>query len=81
MVKRLTQSIFHDMIFFILWGGIILEEKQLGYRLITGKDDSTFCTRISKLLDEGYELYGSPAITYNGEHAVAAQALVLKERK
>jgi hypothetical protein len=30
----------------------------LGYRLITGKDDTTFCERISKLLKEGYSLYG-----------------------
>ena len=58
-----------------------MEEKKLRYRLITGKDDSSFCKRISKLLDEGYVLYGSPAITYNGEYAVAAQALILKDDK
>jgi len=57
-----------------------LENKRLRYRLITGKDDATFCSRISKLLDEGYELYGSPSITYNGEYTVAAQAVVLKSK-
>lgn len=51
--------------------------KKLSYRLITGKDDASFCSRISALLDEGYVLYGSPALTYNGEHVVAAQALIL----
>jgi hypothetical protein len=57
-----------------------LEDKRLRYRLITGKDDATFCSRISKLLDEGYELYGSPSVTYNGEHTVAAQAVILKSK-
>ena len=56
-----------------------MDEKRLRYRLITGRDDASFCTRVSKLLDEGYELYGSPVLTYNGEYAVAAQALILKE--
>lgn len=58
----------------------ILEDKRLRYRLITGKDDATFCSRISKLLDEGYELYGSPSVMYNGEHTVAAQAVILKSK-
>jgi len=53
-------------------------EKQLRYRLITGKDDSTFCQRISKLLDDGYTLYGSPACTYNGTDVIVAQAVILK---
>ncbi|MGH3728396.1 MAG: DUF1737 domain-containing protein [Micromonosporaceae bacterium] len=51
--------------------------ERLRYRLITGLDDSEFCQRVSQLLDEGYELYGSPAITYNGSRAIVAQALVL----
>ncbi|MBA3012209.1 MAG: DUF1737 domain-containing protein [Proteobacteria bacterium] len=38
-------------------------EKKLKYRLITGKDDSNFCERISKLIEEGYQLYGSPSKT------------------
>jgi hypothetical protein len=58
-----------------------MENAKLRYRLITGKDDSSFCERISQLLDEGYELYGSPSITYNGEYAVAAQAVILKNKK
>ena len=46
------------------------------YKLVTGKDDSEFCYRITKLLAEGYELYGSPTMAFNGEHMVVAQALV-----
>jgi hypothetical protein len=37
---------------------------KLRYRLLTGPDDKSFCERVSKALDEGYELYGSPAVTY-----------------
>ena len=49
----------------------------LRYRLLTGPDDSEFCRRISAALDEGYELYGSPAATFDGEHVIVAQAIVL----
>ncbi len=49
------------------------------YKLVTGKDDSEFCKRISKLLAEGYQLYGGPAIAFNGDHMVVAQA-VIKEK-
>jgi hypothetical protein len=51
---------------------------KLRYRLVTGPDDRTFCERVSKALDDGYELYGSPAITFNGERCIVAQAIVLK---
>ncbi|MET7947251.1 DUF1737 domain-containing protein [Micromonospora sp. NPDC005324] len=51
--------------------------KPLGYRLITGPDDAEFCARVSGLLDQGYRLHGSPALTFDGERVIAAQALVL----
>ena len=41
--------------------------KQLPYRLISGPHDASFCEKISKLLDEGYEFYGSPSVTHNGK--------------
>jgi hypothetical protein len=50
------------------------------YRLLTGKDDDSFCWRVSEALDLGYVLYGSPAITFNGEHPVVAQAVVWKDQ-
>ncbi|WP_160680399.1 DUF1737 domain-containing protein [Clostridium sp. C8-1-8] len=54
-------------------------EDRLRYRLITGKDDSSFCKRISELLNEGYKLYGSPSCTFNGTDVIVAQAVILEE--
>ena len=50
---------------------------RLTYRLLTGPDDVTFCERVSQALADGYVLHGSPALTYDGERVVAAQAVVL----
>lgn len=55
-------------------------EDKLRYRLITGKDDAEFCKRISALLDEGYELYGSPSCTFNGKDVIVAQAVHLEDK-
>lgn len=49
------------------------------YRLLTGVDDSSFCQKVSDALDAGYELYGSPAVTFNGSNVIAAQAVILKK--
>ncbi|QDH25185.1 DUF1737 domain-containing protein [Neokomagataea tanensis] len=46
------------------------------YRLITGKDDSNFCRRISEALAIGYRLYGSPSCTFNGKDVIVAQAVL-----
>ncbi len=46
------------------------------YRLLTGPDDTAFCKRVSEALALGYELYGSPAATFNGERVIVAQAVV-----
>jgi hypothetical protein len=51
--------------------------ERLRYRVLTGSDNAEFAARVSRLLDEGYELYGSPAITHDGERTVVAQAVVL----
>ncbi|GGM55626.1 DUF1737 domain-containing protein [Micromonospora sonchi] len=56
-----------------------VSSEPLGYRLITGPDDAEFCARVSGLLDQGYQLYGSPALTFNGERVIAAQALILPD--
>ncbi len=50
---------------------------RLRYRLLTGPDDHAFCERVSQALAEGYVLYGSPAITFDGETAIVAQAVIL----
>jgi hypothetical protein len=51
----------------------------LTYRLLTGPDDATFCARVSRALAEGYCLYGSPALAFDGQRIIAAQAVVLPD--
>lgn len=46
------------------------------YRVLTGPDDAKFCHRVSEALKLGYELYGSPALTFNGVNVIVAQALI-----
>jgi len=48
------------------------------YRLLTGKDDRAFCERVSEALAQGWQLYGSPAITFDSVegHAKVAQAVL-----
>lgn len=53
--------------------------KRLAYRLLTGAGDRAFCERVSAALDDGYVLYGSPAIAVDGGQTVTAQAVVLPE--
>lgn len=54
---------------------------ELKYRLLTGPDDHAFCERVSKALDEGYQLYGSPTITFNGTTPIVAQAVIRSDVK
>jgi hypothetical protein len=46
------------------------------YRVLTGPDDATFCHRVTEALALGYELYGSPAATFNGQNVILAQAII-----
>lgn len=46
------------------------------YRLLTGKDDDSFCRRVSEAVAMGYKLYGSPSATFNGQDVIVAQAVV-----
>ncbi|HCL60211.1 DUF1737 domain-containing protein [Acinetobacter variabilis] len=48
------------------------------YRYFTGKDDVNFCARVTKALNEGYELYGAPTLTFNGTDVIVGQ-VVIKE--
>jgi len=50
-------------------------ENKLRYRLLTGPDDASFCQRVSEALEAGYELYGSPAMTFDGQSVIVAQAV------
>ena len=53
------------------------DDAPLRYRLLTGPDNHAFCARVSQALDDGYVLHGGPAITFNGETPIVAQAVVL----
>ena len=46
------------------------------YRYLTGKDDVSFCARVTKALNDGYELYGSPTMTFNGIDIIVGQAMM-----
>jgi hypothetical protein len=46
------------------------------YRVLTGPDDAAFCRRVSEAIALGYLLQGSPAITFDGEQVIIAQALI-----
>ncbi len=52
---------------------------RLRYRLLTGPDNVEFCERVSKALEDGYELHGPPSVTFDSETntTMAAQAVVL----
>ncbi|VAW22035.1 hypothetical protein MNBD_ALPHA12-864 [hydrothermal vent metagenome] len=49
------------------------------YRLLTGKDDSSFCHKVTKALSEGWQLYGSPQYAYSGWAAARCAQAVIKE--
>ena len=52
---------------------------RLRYRLLTGTDDRAFCEKVSAALEDGYRLHGNPAVTFDGQRVVTAQAVVLDE--
>lgn len=50
------------------------------YKMLTGIDDSEFCDKVGRHLENGYELYGSPTSTFNGKNVIVGQAVVLKKK-
>jgi hypothetical protein len=46
------------------------------YRVLTGPDDAAFCRRVSEAIALGYRLHEGPAVTFNGEQVIVAQALL-----
>jgi hypothetical protein len=51
------------------------------YRLLTGPDDASFCKRVTKALNEGWSLYGSPSYSYNkNTKAMQCAQAVIKEQ-
>ncbi len=47
------------------------------YRLLTGPDDSAFCARVEGMLNRGWRLYGSPALSEVAGRGYVAQAVVM----
>lgn len=45
-------------------------------RVLTGPDDAAFCRRVSEAIALGYRLHEGPAVTFNGEQVIVAQALL-----
>ena len=35
------------------------------YRYLTGKDDAAFCHRVTQALNNGWQLYGQPTLTFD----------------
>jgi len=54
---------------------------KLKYRLLTGVDDRSFCEKVSQALADGYILHGSPALSFNGQNIIVAQAVILPDQK
>jgi hypothetical protein len=48
------------------------------YSYLSGPDDDSFCHRVTERLNRGWELYGSPALTYDSEtkRVICGQAVV-----
>lgn len=46
------------------------------YKFLTGPDDVTFCMRVTEALNNGWQLHGGPALTFNGVSVIAGQAVV-----
>ena len=50
------------------------------YRVLTGPDDAAFCHRVTDALNKGWELHGSPSLTFNSATGqVIAGQVVIKE--
>jgi hypothetical protein len=48
------------------------------YRILTGPDDAALCHRITEALNRGWQLYGSPTLTYDPEkqRVICGQAII-----
>ncbi len=48
------------------------------FRFLTGPDDASFCHRVSEALSQGWQLHGSPSLSYDAEQKriVCGQAVI-----
>lgn len=50
------------------------------YRLLTGPDDSSFCHKVSRALDQGWQLHGGPVYAFDAaQGAMRCGQAVVKE--
>lgn len=56
-----------------------MAETRRRYRLLTGPDDVSFCDKVSAALADGYVLYGSPTMAFDGTRIVVGQAVILPD--
>lgn len=51
------------------------------YRFLTGPDNRSFCDRITEALNDGWELYGDPQLTFDAQKGsvVCGQAIIREE--
>ncbi len=49
----------------------------IAYRLLTGEDSSEFCHKVTKALNQGWQLYGAPSYAFDTKEGVmkCAQAV------
>jgi len=47
------------------------------YRYVTGPDDAAFCHRVTKALNDGWQLYGCPTLAFDAKtgRVVCGQAI------
>ncbi len=52
------------------------------YRYLTGKDDAVFCHRVTAALNQGWQLYGGPTLTFNQAtgDVICGQAIIKEIR-
>jgi hypothetical protein len=46
------------------------------YSYLTGPDDEAFCKRVCEKINNGWELYGNPTLTFDGNRIIAGQAVI-----
>jgi len=51
------------------------------YRFLTGPDDRSFCDRVTEAINEGWELFGDPQLTFDAVkgRVICGQAIIREE--
>jgi hypothetical protein len=51
------------------------------YRFLTGPDDRSFCDKVTEAINEGWELFGDPQLTFDAVkgRVICGQAIIREE--